>query len=72
MHPDCPHFESPAEWLLGEQLCEAVGVVDDQPTLFRLHNEGQREALPAAMAAEDRPTAGRSNRSIRPRITRIG
>jgi hypothetical protein len=57
-----PHFEALAAWLQDDQLCEAIGVADEQPTVFRLHNEGQREAFVAAMAAEvvrrlDRQTA---------------
>ena len=52
IHPDYPHFEALAAWLQDDQLCEAVGVADAEPALFRLHNEGQREAFVAAMSAE--------------------
>jgi hypothetical protein len=52
MHPDYPHFEALAAWLQDDQLCEAIGVADNQPTLFGLHDDGQREAFVAAMAAE--------------------
>ena len=41
-----------AAWLQDDQLCEAIGVADEQPALFRLHNNSQREAFVAAMAAE--------------------
>ena len=52
LRPDYPHFEALAAWLQGDQLCEAIGVADEQPALFRLHNDRQREAFVAAMAAE--------------------
>jgi hypothetical protein len=52
MHPDYPHFEALAGWLQDDQLCEAVGVADAEPAVFRLHDEGQREAFVAAMAVE--------------------
>ena len=35
-----------------DQICEAIGVADAEPTQFRLHNGGQREAFVAAMSAE--------------------
>ena len=38
MHPDYPHFEALTEWLQDDQLCEAVGGADEQPSLFRLHD----------------------------------
>ena len=47
-----PQFEALAAWLQDDQLCEAIGVADEQPTLFRLLDDGQREAFVAAMAAE--------------------
>jgi hypothetical protein len=52
MHPDYPHFEALAAWLQDDQLCEAIAVANEQPIRFRLHNDGQREAFVAAMAAE--------------------
>ena len=52
MHPDYRHFEAPAAWLQDDHLCEAIGVADEQPTLFRLHDDGQRETFVAAMSAE--------------------
>ena len=52
MHPDYPHFEALAAWLQDDPLCEAIVVADAEPALFRLHNNRQREAFVAAMAAE--------------------
>ena len=52
MHPDYPHFEALAAWLQDDQLCEAIGIADEQPALFRLHNDRQREAFVAVMSAE--------------------
>ena len=52
MHPDYPHFEALAAWLQDDQLCEAIGVADAGPAVFRLHDDGQREAFLGAMAAE--------------------
>ena len=52
MHPDYPQFAALAATLLDDQLCEAIGVADEEPLTFQLDNAGQREAFIAAMAAE--------------------
>ena len=52
MHPDYPRFEAFAAHLLDDQLCEAIGVADAEPTTFQLHNPGQRHAFAAALSAE--------------------
>ena len=52
MHPDYPYFAALAARLLDDQLCEAIGIADADPSQFQLHNDEQRDAFVAALSAE--------------------
>ena len=52
MHPDYPQFAALAARLLDDQLCEAIGVADEEPLRLRLGNAAQRQAFIAALTAE--------------------
>ena len=52
MHPDYPQFATLACRLLDDELCEAIGAADAEPTVFRLHSPARRDAFICAMSAE--------------------
>ena len=59
MHPDYPEFAATAARMLDDELGVAIGVADAEPAGFRF-DQGQREALVAAMSAEAVPRLWRA------------